>query len=118
MIYFGRKSQAARERLRRNVPQRPIENFKIRFQISSTLKKFLFFSVRKSISSKTSIVPFSRGAAMLEWKWVLEAETRERWGEKLIGIKNFEYLQLGLGFSSDPFEFIREYRWNSASCRI
>lgn len=32
------------------------------------------FSVRKSIPSKTSIVPSSCDAAVLEWNWGLEAE--------------------------------------------
>lgn len=88
MIYFGRKSWAAREGHRRNLPQRPIRISRFDFRARSLLKhRGSFFFIRKSISSKTSIVPSPRGAAMLEWKWVLEAETRERWGEKLIGIK-------------------------------
>lgn len=87
MIYFGRKSRAARERYRRNLPQRPIENFEIRFQAvheTSLNIEEVFFFVRKSISSKTSIVPSPRGDVRME---MLEAEIHERWGEKLIGIK-------------------------------
>lgn len=79
-------------------PQQPIENFEIRFQAVYKRPALppsppnigeVFPPIRKSISSKTSIVPSSRGAAALEWKWALEAERRERRGEKLIGIKSW-----------------------------
>jgi len=84
MIYFRRKSQAAclaeaPPKFTTTAHREFRDSISGRAQVSSNIE--VSFFIRKSISSKTSIVPSSRGAAMamLEWKWMLEAKTsRER----------------------------------------
>lgn len=124
MIYFGRKSQGTRERLRRNLPQRPIENFGIRFQAVREPPRTNNRGGFKEVSSPFLSPPPPRGDPSQvkvrlflllarcghvrmglgvsdgdPWCGKREGRGSEHREEKTDWNENFEYLQLGLGIS-------------------